>query len=67
MNNPHIPSIARQQLPDAISKSQPATYDPLSVSPWIAMSLLQTPLARAKKFCARALPEGSETLRQLLS
>ena len=35
-----ICAIPREQLSDAIFKSQPATCDPLKVSPWIAMSLL---------------------------
>jgi len=49
MNKPDILSTARQQLSDAISKSQPATCDPLKVSPWVAMSLLQKAIRRGRK------------------
>jgi hypothetical protein len=46
MNKPDILSIARQQLCDAISNFQTPTCDPLNVSPWIAMSLLQKAIRR---------------------
>ena len=46
MSKPDILSIARQQLCDAISNSQSSTCDPLKVSPWIAMSLLQKAIRR---------------------
>jgi hypothetical protein len=48
MNEPDILSIARQHLSDAILKSQPATCDPLNVSPWIAMSALQKAIRRGQ-------------------
>jgi replication-associated recombination protein RarA len=48
MNEPDILSIARQHLSDAIFKSQPATCDPLNVSPWIAMSALQKAIRRSQ-------------------
>jgi hypothetical protein len=41
MNKPNILGIARQQLCEAISNFQTPTCDPLKVSPWIAISLLQ--------------------------
>jgi hypothetical protein len=46
MNEPDILSAARQQLADAVSKSQPATCDPLNVSPWLAAALLQKAIRR---------------------
>ncbi len=49
MVGPDPLSIARQQLSDAISKSQPATCDPLNVSPWIAMSTLQKAIRRGNE------------------
>jgi hypothetical protein len=48
MNGPDILSAARQQLADAVSKSQPATCDPLSITPWIAMSALQKAIRRGQ-------------------
>ena len=41
MNKPNILSIARQQLSEAISNFQTPSCDPLNVSPWIVMSLMQ--------------------------
>jgi hypothetical protein len=49
MNNSNFFSIARQQLCDAISNFQTPTCDPLKVSPWIAMSLLQKAIRRGRK------------------
>jgi replication-associated recombination protein RarA len=46
MNGPDPLSAARQQLCDAISNFQTPTCDPLKVSPWIAMSLLQKAIRR---------------------
>ena len=48
MNGSDIRSIARQQLSEAIAKSEPATCDPLNVSPWIAMSAFQKSVRRGK-------------------
>jgi hypothetical protein len=45
-------SIARQQICDAISNFQTPTYDPLNVSPWIAMSLLQKANRRGQEHLA---------------
>src|SRR6266481_1352458 len=49
MNGPDILIITRRQLCDAICKSQAATCDPLNVSPWIAMSLLQKAIRRGEE------------------
>jgi GAF domain-containing protein len=49
MNKSDILSIARQQLSDAISNFQTPTCNPLQVSPWIAMSLLQKAIRRGRK------------------
>jgi hypothetical protein len=49
MNGPDPLSAARQQLSEAISKSKPATCDPLRVSPWIAMSVLQKSIRRGEE------------------
>ena len=48
MNQPNILSAARQQLCKAISDFQTPTYDPLAVSPWIAMSALQKAIRRGQ-------------------
>src|ERR1022692_2459008 len=48
MNIPDILNIARQQLSDAICQDQPPICDPLIVSPWIAMSLLQKAIRRGQ-------------------
>ena len=52
MNIPDILTIARQQLAGAIFKFQPPECDPLQVSPWIAMSLLQKAIRRGQEHLA---------------
>ena len=52
MNKPDILSIARQQLLEAISDFQTPTYDPLNVSPWLAMALLQKAIRRGHEHLA---------------
>jgi len=55
MNKADVLSIARQQLSDANSNFQTPTCDPLKVSPWIAMSLLQKAIRRRhEQFALRA-------------
>jgi hypothetical protein len=49
MNKADVLSIARQQLSDAICQDQPPICDPLKVSPWIAMSLLQKAIRRGEE------------------
>jgi replication-associated recombination protein RarA len=49
MNKADVLSIARQQLSDAHSNFQTPTCDPLKVSPWIAMSLLQKAIRRGEE------------------
>src|SRR6266581_1855767 len=49
MNKPNILGIARQQLCEAISNFQTPRCDPLKVSPWIAMSLLQKAIRRGEE------------------
>ena len=49
MNKPDILSIVRQQLSDAISNFQTPTCDPLTVSPWVAMSLMQKAIRRGEE------------------
>jgi hypothetical protein len=44
--------IARQQLSDAICQDQSPICDPLKVSPWIAMSLLQKAIRRRQEHLA---------------
>ena len=46
MNDPDILSAARQQLADAVSKTQPFTFEPLDISPWLAAALLQKAIRR---------------------
>lgn len=46
MSTPNFPSIARQQLSDAISIFQTPPCRPLKVTPWIGMSLLQKAIRR---------------------
>ena len=48
MNKPDILTIARQQLSDTISNFQIPTCDPLTVTPWIAMSALQKAIRRGQ-------------------
>jgi len=48
MNDLDILTIARQKLSDANSNLQIPTCDPLNVSPWIAMSLLQKAIRRGE-------------------
>jgi hypothetical protein len=48
MNGPDILSAARQQLADAVFKTQPFTFEPLTVTPWIAMSALQKAIRRCQ-------------------
>jgi hypothetical protein len=48
MNEPDILSIARQQLSDAISSFQAPMCDPLTITPWIAMSALQKAIRRGQ-------------------
>jgi hypothetical protein len=52
MNKPNVLSIAPQQLCDAISNFQTPTCDPLNISPWIAMSLLQKAIRRGHEHLA---------------
>ena len=46
MSNPNILDVARQKLCDAISSFQVPPCDPLTISPWIAMSLMQKAVRR---------------------
>jgi hypothetical protein len=46
MNKPNTLSVAPRQLCDAISSFQAPTCDPLKVSPWVAMSLMQKAIRR---------------------
>ena len=52
MNKADVLSVARQQLSDAICQDQPPICDPLKVSPWIAMSLLQKAIRRGGEHLA---------------
>jgi hypothetical protein len=52
MNKTNILGIARQQLSEAISNFQTPSCDPLNVSPWIAMSLLQKAIRRGQQHLA---------------
>jgi hypothetical protein len=49
MNKPNILGIARQRLSEAISNFQTPSCDPLNVSPWIVMSLMQKAIRRGNK------------------
>ena len=46
MNGTGALNIARQQLCNAISQYRPPPCTPLSVSPWLGMSLLQKSIRR---------------------
>jgi hypothetical protein len=61
MNKAEVLSIIRQQLSDANSNFQTPTCDPLKVSPWIAMSLLQKAIRRG--FEELALRDAMTPLR----
>jgi hypothetical protein len=61
MNGPDPMGIARQRLSEAISNFQAPTCDPLNVSPWIAMSLLQKAIRRGQE--QLALQAASTLLR----
>jgi hypothetical protein len=52
MNKPNILGIARQQLSEAISNFQTPPCEPLQVSLWIAMSLLQKAIRRGQQHLA---------------
>jgi replication-associated recombination protein RarA len=52
MNGLDILSAARQQLSGAISNFQIPTYDPLKVSAWLAMALLQKAIRRGQEHLA---------------
>lgn len=46
MNGPDVLRAARHQLAATVSRTEPATFTPLQVSPWIAMSALQKGIRR---------------------
>ena len=52
MNKPNVLGIARQQLSGSISNFQVPPHEPLQVSPWIAMSLLQKGVRRGQEHLA---------------
>ena len=49
MTEPDSIGTARTRLRDAISEFQPQPCDPLTISPWVAMSLLQKAIRRGRK------------------
>jgi hypothetical protein len=49
MTEPDSIGTARNQLRDAIAEFQPPPCDPLTISPWVAMSLLQKAIRRGRK------------------
>jgi len=49
MNKADVLSIARQKLSEAISNFQTPSCDPLNVSPWIVMSLMQKAIRRGEE------------------
>lgn len=48
MNKQDVLTITRHELVEAISKTVPTIPAPLSVSPWVAMSLLQKAIRRSR-------------------
>jgi replication-associated recombination protein RarA len=52
MNKPNVLGIARQQLSELICKFQVPPRQPLQVSSWIAMSLLQKAIRREQEHLA---------------
>jgi hypothetical protein len=49
MTEPDSIGTARTRLRDAISEFQPQPCDPLTISPWVAMSLMQKAIRRGRK------------------
>ena len=49
MTEPDSIGIARNQLRDAIAEFQLPPCNPLPISPWVAMSLLQKAIRRGRK------------------
>ena len=49
MTEPDLIGIVRNQLRDAIAKFQLPPCNPLPISPWVAMSLLQKAIRRGRK------------------
>lgn len=67
MTGPEFLSAARQQLADAIAKTNPATFEPMDISPWLAMALLQKAIRRgadglAQRAAATLLRNAPERL-----
>jgi hypothetical protein len=63
MPNGSIPlSTARQQLAEAVSQAQPSTFEPLDISPWLAMALLQKAVRRGRDEFAQ---QAAATLLQI--
>jgi hypothetical protein len=52
MTEPDSIGIARNQLRDAIAEFQPPPCNPLAISPWVAMSLLQKAIRRGRRVLA---------------
>jgi len=49
MDKDDVLGIASRRLSDAITAFQPLLYDPLTISPWQAMSLLQKAIRRGRR------------------
>src|SRR5215212_5437069 len=55
MNGPDILALTRDQLLEAVAQHSPPIPDPLPISPWVAMSLLQKAIRRGREdFALRA-------------
>ena len=64
MTEPDPIGTARNQLRDAIVEFQPPICDTLTISPWVAMSLLQKSVRRRRKGLAL---QAAATLLHTLS
>ncbi len=61
--NGSIPlSAARQRLAGTVSQTQPSTFAPLNISPWLAMALLQKAIRRGRSEFAQ---QAAATLLQI--
>jgi hypothetical protein len=49
MTEPDLTGTAKNQLRDAVAEFQPPPCDALTISPWVAMSLMQKAIRRGRK------------------
>jgi len=51
MTEPDPIGIVRKLLRDAVARFQPRPCDPLTISPWLVMSVMQKAIRRGRKDC----------------